>query len=422
MTPPAARRSPVALGYAALGGAGLLAAVATGSPAFAALAAPFVVAALVGAVLPGPATVDVGLRVAPERVLEGDHATVVVSLRPDRATVVELLWVATPGLTALPQGPARRLVVGAAGRDVEIEVEATRWGAPRPADVVVRTRDLLGLAAAERRVRSDAVLRVHPSTTALRRTVRPADTQVLAGNQTARRVGEGTELADLRPHAPGDRLRDVNWRVTARRGEMWVNQRHPDRNADVVLFLDVFTDDHLDDAVRAAAAVAARLLRHRDRVGLVSYGGAVGWLLPRGGERELHRIVDALITSHAVESSADKPLEVIPRRALPPEALVLALTPLDDPRTIGALEQLRARRRDVAVIELAGAIEPPAPGDAAGELAQRLWRCQRSATRARLRGIGIAVAEWQPTDDAAAPLAQITEELQAWRARARRAG
>ena len=49
----------------------------------------------------------------------------------------------------------------------------------------------------------------------------------------ARAKGEGIEFADMRPFAPGDPLKRVNWRASARRGELWVNESHPERNTDV---------------------------------------------------------------------------------------------------------------------------------------------------------------------------------------------
>ena len=62
---------------------------------------------------------------------------------------------------------------------------------------------------------------------------------------------------------PGDRLRSINWRASARRGELIVNDRHPERNTDVILFLDSFAEARtaraestLDRAVRAAATLA----------------------------------------------------------------------------------------------------------------------------------------------------------------------
>ena len=129
------------------------------------------------------------------------------------------------------------------------------------------------------------------------------------------------EFADLRLFAPGDRVRSINWRASARRDELVVNERHPERNADVILFLDTFADARsggrstLDLAVRATATLAARYLERRDRVGLVSFGGVLRWLTPGMGSTQRYRIVDALLESEIVFNYAWKDVSDHPRRA-----------------------------------------------------------------------------------------------------------
>ena len=176
-------------------------------------------------------------------------------------------------------------------------------------------------------------MKAYPRPEALRNLLRPAETQLYSGDELARRKGEGTEFADLRPFAYGDRMRRINWRASARRGELWVNEQHPERNMDVVLFLDSFADvrrgsaSSLDFAVRAAATLAGRYIRRRDRVGLVSFGGYVRWLAPGSGMAQAYRIVDALLDTEITLSYAWKAIDVVPARTLPPQALVIALTP-----------------------------------------------------------------------------------------------
>ena len=74
------------------------------------------------------------------------------------------------------------------------------------------------------------LLRVYPREERLREIVRPRDTQAYVGNLVARQKGEGIEFADLRLYQPGDRVRRVNWKATARRGALVVNEEHPERN------------------------------------------------------------------------------------------------------------------------------------------------------------------------------------------------
>jgi uncharacterized protein (DUF58 family) len=246
---------------------------------------------------------------------------------------------------------------------------------------------------------------------------------VFSGNQVARERGDGIEFADLRPFVAGDLVRRVNWRASARRQELWVNDYHPERNSDVILFLDSFAEARrgdastLDQAVRATAALAARYLREKDRVGLVSFGGTVNWLLPATGVLQLYRIVDAALDSRIVLNYAWRNLDVVPRRTLPPHALVLAVSPLLDERATSALLDLRARGFDLAVIEVSP-VEYVAPGPSESDrVGHRLWSLKREAQRTRYERAGVPVAIW--SDDTS--LAGALEEVKSFRRYARSA-
>ena len=71
----------------------------------------------------------------------------------------------------------------------------------------------------------------------------------------------------MREWAPGDRVKSINWRASARRGVLWVNEQHPERNTDVVLFLDTFTDVSERDAGRSMRRCAPR---RRSRISICS--------------------------------------------------------------------------------------------------------------------------------------------------------
>ena len=109
----------------------------------------------------------------------------------------------------------------------------------------------------------------------------------------------------------------MNWRATARRGELWVNQQQAERNADVLLFLDTFTEasrdgrSTLDLALRAAASLTARYMQQKDRVGFVTFGGMLNWLLPSTGTAQLYRLVDSLIDTQIVLNYAWRDIDVL---------------------------------------------------------------------------------------------------------------
>jgi uncharacterized protein (DUF58 family) len=264
-------------------------------------------------------------------------------------------------------------------------------------------------------------LKVFPRDEAVRNLLRPFETQVYSGNHVAAQSGEGIEFADLRQFVPGDRVRHVNWRASARRRQLWVNEYHPERNADLVVFVDAFAEARrgqrstLDPAVRAAASIVARYLRQRDRVGFVSFGGFLNWLLPSSGTRQLYRIVDAMLDTQIVLSYAWKEVDVIPPRTLPPHALVIALTPLLDDRSTSALLDLRGRGFDLVVVEISPLPFLPQPQNTAQELGLRLSRLRREAVRGRFERAGVPVAVW----DDESSLAEAVEEVSAYRRHAR---
>jgi uncharacterized protein (DUF58 family) len=213
----------------------------------------------------------------------------------------------------------------------------------------------------------------------------------------------------------------VNWRATALRGDLWVNEQHLERNTDVVLFLDTFGEVRVegrstnDRAVRAAATLAHLYLERKDRVGLVGFGAYLSWLVPASGMRQLYAVVDTLLRSQVAASYAWRDVDVLPPRTLPPKALVLAITPLLDSRTASALLDLRARGYDLVVVEVSP-LELVAPDpDSAAQLAHRLWRLSREALRWRYEQLGVPVVTWR--DDA--PLAVPLEEVIAFRHLAR---
>lgn len=399
--------------YASLAAAGLVAGLALGRVEPVALAAPFLLALVAAAAAHEP-ELSVRLALDRERGLEGDDVTATIEVSsPARVDRLELLLPLPPQLSA-EGGPARAVLVRAdEERTIELKLRCERWGAFSVGPVLVRARDLLGLRSWELEAGEARSLRVYPREETLRSLVPPLETQVFAGNRVSRARGEGIEFADLREWRPGDRLRRVNWRATALRGEIWVNEQHLERNTDVVLFLDTFGEVSVegrstnDRAVRAAATLAHRYLERKDRVGLVGFGAFLSWLVPASGMRQLYAIVDTLIASQIVFSHARRGVDVLPPRTLPPKALVLAITPLLDSRTAGALLDLRARGYDLIVVEVSP-LELAAPDpDSAARLAHRLWRLSRDALRWRYEQVGVPVVTWREDVPLAVPLEEV---------------
>jgi uncharacterized protein (DUF58 family) len=194
-----------------------------------------------------------------------------------------------------------------------------------------------------------------------------------------------------------------------------VNDRHPERTSDVVLLLDTFGTqraervDVLDHAVRALGALAQAYERTHDRVGLLTFGGHLRWLHPGSGRVNLVRIIDGMLDTERLLTDTWADTLRVPVGAIPPGALLVAVTALDDDTALHTLLDLRGRGFDVAVLT----ITPAAEGE---RRTQRLDALLRDARQRTLARFGIAVAD---LDGGVLP---AVEELRAFRARAPRAG
>jgi uncharacterized protein (DUF58 family) len=266
----------------------------------------------------------------------------------------------------------------------------------------LRISDRSGLAIREIERDLDTVLHIYPAPIGVRQLPSPRQARSAFGNYGSPRLGDGLEPGDIRPFTPGDRPRRVNWPVSLRLRRLHVTQHHQERNADVVLLLDTYAEaggpagTTLDVGVRAAAALAAAYMSRKDRVGVVELGGLLRWIRPMSGRRHLEGLIEALLPADVGFTYVVRHLDVVPPRALPPRALVIAISPLLDERFTKALYDLEARRFDLLVLAISP-VEPTRralPPSPLTDLACRVWAAERRVLLDDLRRAGLPVLEW----------------------------
>src|SRR5262249_44648851 len=272
---PAVTRSaaPKLGAYAGLTAFGLLAALVLGQPLVVALAAPFALVLGLGLAFADYPGLEAGVGLNRDRVLEQEEITLELELWAERGVSRLDILVRLPDGLVVADGrnPVSIRLQAHETRRLELRLRAARWGGYVVGDVILRGQDTFGLFRYDLTLPRDKQLRVFPREEYLRSLLRPRETQPYVGEGGSRRPGDGIEYADIRPFAFGDMVTRINWRATARRGELWVNDRHPERNTDIVLFLDSFTEARrgeastLDLALRAAATLARGYIAKRDR-------------------------------------------------------------------------------------------------------------------------------------------------------------
>jgi uncharacterized protein (DUF58 family) len=391
---------PRIVGYVVVAGGALVAAIVFKDAPLAALGLPMLVAAAAGLALDsGVPTQHLEAEITSEDgiVRVGNAVTVKVVLAAERPVARCCVALALPAGVSSSVEP-RWLVRLDAATPLELELEITPSA---PGELVLGPVSALVSGAGgllERSFTSTTLaLSVRPREEPVRSLPRSSRVRVPAGDRLARLRGDGIELAEVRPELPGEHYRRINWRATARRGVTHVTLRHPEQSTDVVLFVDTFSHRQMTRVLEVTSAAAAAYLAHRDRVGLVCFGGVLDWIEAGAGPRQLERIRSRLAATSPFFSYAWKTIDRIPVRAMPNGALVVAVTPLGDERFMSALAAIRARGHEVVVVELAEADRPVLPTDSpAVEVAVRLTGMEREDQRHRLFVRGMPVATLRP--------------------------
>ncbi|WP_300614214.1 DUF58 domain-containing protein, partial [Trebonia sp.] len=366
-----------------------------------------------------PAQLPVTVRLSPARCFEGEDVRLAVSVGVAAGAgagvrLDEVTFTVSPadGVSVWPaDGPATQTVLDATRACAAWTLRPDRWGRRESATVSVTCRAGMGAWQTSLLARP-GMLDVFPRAPRVRPRLVPPELLRRIGEHAGRASGDGTEFAGIRPYVPGDPLRDVNRPVSIRRRQWHVNQRAASRAADLVVMIDVFDDigppgdSTLDLAVRGAAALVAAYLRISDRAGLVVLGGLLRWLAPAPGDRHFYRIA-AIMLDARHHSYVSPDLNRIPRQALPPGALVVAFTPLLDPRALTALTDLRQRGFALAVVDTLRHEPPVAARASADALALRVWRLEQAALREGLAGIGVPVFGWAEGSELDAVLAPV---------------
>ena len=419
----------------AVGLGGIVAAVIAGLAEVAILAAPWFIAAVVALGNGLDRTPRVKSTVGSNRVMTGDTVDLTISITADRSCFVHVeprpLQRFRDRPAAAPPPPVTIELVRAGHlHRVHAELQLGEWGTWDLGRSSISFEDPLGFLRLDGAIQADHEVRVHPPTERLRTLARPHAVRRVTGVHPSRVSGRGIEYADIRRYQPGDALRDINWRASARSQDLQVAERHPDRGADVLLLLDSFVesghdlDRVLGMAVRACLAIAEGHLGVTDRVGLIEFGGVVRWVEPGTGGVQLHRLTDALLASSLFSNAAAKELPTLAPRIWSPRAVVVALTPLLDARFVEAIVAARSRGHDVAVVECrpfdARAADPagsePADTDSIG---LALWEAERVRGRDRLSEHGIAVVDWAPDQPVELALSQLARRRDRPQVRAR---
>ncbi len=299
-------------------------------------------------------------------------------------------------LTALPSGGTVEMEYTLLGKRGSHEFESVR----------VTACDHLGLFRQQVTLPTPERLVIIPDILKLRHlAIRPLRTRAYAGPVPARQGGAGVSFFGVRAYEPGDPLRWINWRMSARHpSDYYVNEFEPERIVDVGLILDIRQRNDvqvrgkplLEYGISAAASLASAFLDDGNRVGMLIYGRYLNWTFPGYGKIQRKRILEALTRVKPGDSLVFDQLDLLPTQYFPAKSQIVLVSPLS-PDDTSMLIRLRAQGYQVLVISPDPvSFEAQALGDRPDvALAARIARLERTLQLRYLRRAGVQVVDWR---------------------------
>lgn len=310
-----------------------------------------------------------------------------------------------------PERPATGRVGPRKRASLSLMVMPRIRGAAQLGPLYVTATNSIGLIARRWIVREQMPIRIYPNLSAVERYGELARRGRLleAGFRKLRLHGRGGEFDSLRDWTPDDEFRAINWKATARRGKLMVDQYDVERSQTIMLVLDagrlmtprLGAQQKFDYAITAALSVAAIAALADDKVGLMAFAGEIlEHIAPRSGSAHTSGLTARVYDLQPRFEEADYARAfTYLRRRQPKRSLVIFFTDMFDPvasaATLGNLALITPRHLAVCVLMNDEAVQealradPKTSHDAyrAAVAAELLADRQRAAAILRQRGI-----------------------------------
>jgi uncharacterized protein (DUF58 family) len=183
--------------------------------------------------------------------------------------------------------------------------------------------------------------------------IRPSRTRVWMGNTPSKNRGVEGDFHSIRKYQPGDSLKAINWKASARLDEILTNEYVSEKGGDVVVILDArgsIVDDTFSKGIRIADQISSVLLRQGHRVGLVVLREFIDRIYPSHGKVQEMRITETLLRVRPGGETFVRDVTWLLTRFFPRGALAIVITPLRDEEIIATLAMLRRAGVEMLVL------------------------------------------------------------------------
>ncbi len=203
--------------------------------------------------------------------------------------------VSTPTLEAALQANTRQKLT--------YTVKPLRRGEYQWGSIHVRQQSAWGLAWLDWKIPQDQKVAVYPDLLGLRSLTIRLALQAAGAMRQRKRMGMGTEFAELREYSTGDDPRLIDWKATARRSRPLIRVLEPEQEQTLIILLDrgrlmtaqVQGLKRFDWGLNATLSLALAGLNRGDRVGVGVFDRSIHtWIPPERGQNHLSRLIERL--------------------------------------------------------------------------------------------------------------------------------
>jgi len=178
-----------------------------------------------------------------------------------------------------------------AGEEVLVayQVRPTERGEYHFGNIIMYSRSLLGLVMRRHDEASAISIPVYPSFLQLRKYELLSQTTIQSehGNKRMRKIGHSMEFEQIKEYVRGDDIRTINWKATARKASLMVNNFTDEKSQQVYCIIDKgrlmkmpFANlSLLDYAINSCLVLSNVCLKKQDRVGLITFDNKMGTIL-----------------------------------------------------------------------------------------------------------------------------------------------
>ncbi len=259
-------------------------------------------------------------------------------------------------------------VLGIPGRGysrLRYEITPTSIGTHEFGPIHMVMRDLAGLFFYTRDIDVGGRIEVTPRARELAKgSLKATAFSTYSGPIVSRRKGEGMEFADIRQYTHGDPFKRIEWKSTARTGELMVRELHAETQLNVMIILDASDtmaygqagQTKLDYSARAVASLVAYLARRGDFFGLtVVQGERPANVMPLArGQLQITRILKRLGKLEPTPARPKALAEAIARSLslgrVKGRTMFFIVTDLESEEELASLRQLLVMSHEVVII------------------------------------------------------------------------